>query len=96
MIEERNGPDPIFVAGGPGSYCGNDAKASICQNGNGSDWVGLSGQQSFFQNDPKNLYCAGAGFFGGEMNIRALVADSVPPESYFQAELAFFRDISFR
>ena len=85
MIENENGPDPIFVAGGAAAWTGdpNYRNASLRQNGNGNDRIGSSGLQSFLPNDENNIYCAGAGFHEGP-NVGELVADSVPPQSYAQ------------
>ena len=85
MIENENGPDPIFVAGGAAAWTGdpNYRNASLRQNGNGNDRIGSSGLQSFLPNDENNIYCAGAGFHEGPI-VGELVADSVPPQSYAQ------------
>ena len=85
MIEKKNGPDPIFVAGGAAAWTGyaDYSRASLRQNGNGNDRIGSSGLQSFWPNDQNNVYCAGAGFHDGP-NVGELVADSVPPQSYAQ------------
>ena len=83
MIEKENGPDPIFIAGGAAADRGdpNYGRASLRQNGKGNDRIGSSGLQSFWPNDQKNVYCAGAGFHEGPI-VGELVADSVPPQSY--------------
>ena len=90
MIEKQNGPEPIFVAGGAAanapygdSNYPKRQKASLRQHGNENDRIGSSGIQSFFRNDQKNFYCAGAGFHEGP-NVGELVNDSIPPQSYSQ------------
>ena len=85
VIEKQNGPKPLFVAGGAAADRGdsNHAKASLRQSGNGNDRIGSSGIQSFFLDDQKNFYCAGAGFHEGP-NVLGLVNSSVPPQSYAQ------------
>lgn len=86
VIEMKNGPVPIFIAGGAAAFDYTDSnytKASLRLNGHGNDRIGSSGQQSFLPNDQNNFYCAGAGFHEGP-NVGELVADSVPPQSYAQ------------
>ena len=87
MIENQNGPDPIFAAGGPGVYIsqlyGTYAQASLLYDENGNVGIGTSGRQVFFPNDEKNVYSAGAGFLE-DPNVGELVEDCFPPQSYAQ------------
>ena len=78
-------PQPLFVAGGAGYACSstdyNFSKASLSQTSSSNDKIGSSGVQQFIGNDPKNIFCGGAGFLE-EPVTGELRKDSVAPKSY--------------
>ena len=85
VIEQQNGPEAIFVAGGAGAATGemNYHQASLHRNSIGNERTGSSGIQRFISFNRKNVYCAGAGF-SESPNVGALMIGSVPPQTYAQ------------